>query len=67
MKTLILCTTIVIFLLVETIGYSQTETATNLPEVADTNLKKETSKTEIDTELFKDAIAFIFLWKQTLS
>ncbi|MEP0266315.1 hypothetical protein [Dokdonia sp.] len=44
--------TTVLFLLVQTIGYSQTESTTSTPTKQDTVLQKESSKTETDTKKF---------------
>lgn len=60
MKNLIQIAT-VLLLLVQTIGYSQTQNTESTSNKQDTVLKKENTKTKIDTEKFKGFIGKYFL------
>jgi hypothetical protein len=60
MKKLIQMTTI-LFLFVQTIGFSQTENTTSVSNTQDTMLKKENTNTEINTKEFKSFIGIYLL------
>lgn len=60
MKTLIQLTTI-LFLFVQTIGFSQTENTTSVSNKQDTMLKKENTNTEINTKEFESFIGIYLL------
>jgi len=53
--------TAVLFLLVQTISYSQTQNTETTNQKQDTVLKKQNEKTAIETEKFKDAIGKFLL------
>jgi hypothetical protein len=60
MKNLVQITT-VLFLLIQTITYSQTKNAESIPNTQDTILKKDNTKTKIDTAKFKKFIGKFLL------